>query len=72
MSVTRTSIQHPNLRCRLHAAMLRATQESKEHRIGVYHAGPILVSHKRDRIPAFKFLHYNRDITGLVLAELRS
>lgn len=69
--LTSTSLRHPSIRCRLHGAMIRAASESRLHRIGVHNAGSILVSHKRDRMPAYKFLHQGKDITATVLAELR-
>ena len=75
--ITKTALTHPTLACKLHGAMIRATQQSRYHNFGVSivrNEPTLVVIHERDKYQSsFTFYDTNsRDITTTVLEALRS
>lgn len=78
--ISTTSLQHPNLRCKLHGAMIRAAAQSRTSfaKYGAHFATQhIEVIHRRrlshDCGPAgFEFQYNGLDITSTVLKALRT
>ena len=76
MALTTGSLRHPNLRARLHGAMIRAAAASRINANGAggVEVGSIYVMHFRGRVcghTGFHFAHGLDDVTGIVLRALR-
>lgn len=80
--ITRTSLQHPNFRCRLHGAMIKAANYSRLNgHIGLASVKSIGIDHVRKALPCitgwdklgyrFTDLNDGSDVTAIVLDVLR-